>query len=190
MGAGLGGGSSDAATTLHALNVLWDTRFSVDELAEMGLTLGADVPVFIHGFAAFAEGIGEKLSPLSLAENWYLVVVPPVHVATKEIFLNPELTRDSTRITIRAFVAGDSRNDCLPVVRKRYPQVAQAIDWLGEFADARLTGTGACVFAAFDSEEAAQRVAARLPAGLEGFVARGMNRSPLMDRLANEAPGG
>ena len=190
MGGGLGGGSSNAATVLVALNRLWGCGLDSGRLARLGLALGADVPIFVHGHAAWAEGVGECLEAIDLPEPWYVVLTPHCHVSTAAVFQDPELTRDSTRITIRAFVAGDIRNDCLPVVRKNHPEVAQAIDWLGEFAEARLTGTGACVFAAFDSEQAAQQLLASLPVGLEGFVARGMNRSPLMDRLAKEAPGG
>jgi len=187
MGAGLGGGSSDAATVLVALNRLWGCGLSGDDLAELGLSLGADVPVFVHGQAAWAEGVGECIEAIELPEPWFVVLVPASHVSTATVFQDPDLTRDSPRITIRAFVAGDTRNDCLPVVRKRYPEVAQAIDWLSDFADARLTGTGACVFAGFDTQVAAKRVLAQLPTGKRGFIARGMNRSPLLDRLAEES---
>jgi len=190
MGGGLGGGSSNAATVLVALNRLWDCGLETERLGRLGLSLGADVPIFVHGHAAWAEGVGERFEPIDLPEPWYLVLTPRCHVSTAAVFQDPELTRDSTRITIRAFAAGDTRNDCLPVVRNRYPEVAQAIDWLSEFSDARLTGTGACVFAGFESEQRAQQVAGRLPAGFEGFVARGRNRSPLLKRLAEAAPGG
>jgi len=187
MGAGLGGGSSDAATVLVALNCLWDCGLDKHELAELGLSLGADVPIFVHGRAAWAEGVGECLEPIELPEPWFLVLVPGCHVSTAAVFQDPDLTRDSPRITIRAFAAGDTLNDCLPVVRKRYPVVAQAIDWLAKFADARLTGTGACVFAGFDTQAAAERTLAQLSTGTQGFVARGMNRSPLLGRLAEES---
>jgi len=187
MGGGLGGGSSDAATVLVALNHLWRCGLEADELAQLGLGLGADVPIFVHGHAAWAEGVGERVQPIELPEPWYLVLVPPCHVSTAAIFTDPELTRDSSRITIRAFVAGDDRNDCLPVVRKRYPKVAQAIDWLGNFSEAHLTGTGACVFAAFDSQAAARQLLEQLPQGMRGFVSRGSNRSPLLDRLSDES---
>lgn len=187
MGGGLGGGSSDAATVLVALNRLWHCGLDQEQLARLGLALGADVPVFVHGHAAWAEGVGECFEPIDLAEPWFLVLIPPCHVSTAAVFQDPQLTRDSSRITIRAFVAGDIRNDCLPVVRKRHPEVAQALDWLGEFAEARLTGTGACVFAGFETQEAAQQVLGHLPEGMRGFVAHGMNRSPLLERLAEQS---
>lgn len=190
IGGGLGGGSSDAACALVALNRLWGCGLSSNELASLGLGLGADVPVFVHGKAAWAEGVGERFAPIVLPEDWFLVVVPPCHVSTAEIFAAPDLTRDSARITIRAFTAGETGNDCLPVVRDRYPAVAQALEWLGQFAEARLTGTGACVFAAFESEARARQVLAMLPRGFEGFVARGTNQSPLLARRAEEGGSG
>jgi 4-diphosphocytidyl-2-C-methyl-D-erythritol kinase len=188
---GLGGGSSDAATTLVALNALWNLQMSVDALAQLGLELGADVPVFVRGRAAWAEGVGERLQPLKLVEPVYLVVRPPCTVSTREIFQAPELTRNSPAITIPAFLeagfltgfAETRRNDCEPVVRARYPQVAAALDWLGRYAPARLTGTGSCVFAAMANESRARELAAELPAGWQGFVVHGRNRSPLLDRL-------
>ena len=183
LGAGLGGGSSDAATTLLALNQLWRGGLSTQRLAEIGLRLGADVPVFVHGFAAWAEGIGERLERLELPEVWYLVLFPFCHVSTADIFSDPELTRDSARITIADFFAGSRENDCLPVVCKRHPEVADAIEWLEKYADARLTGTGAAVFAAFESEGEAQGVLARLPEHMQGVVGRGLNRSPVLDML-------
>lgn len=186
MGGGLGGGSSDAATTLLALNELWGCGLDKGALAALGLTLGADVPVFIEGRAAWAEGVGERLQPVELERPWYLVVVPAAHVSTAEIFQAPELTRNSSPITIRAFMAGDRRNDCLPVVRGHYPEVAQAIDWLGKYAKANLTGTGACVFGAFASREEAEAVRAEMPGAWKGLVARGLNRSPLLERLGEE----
>lgn len=194
LGGGLGGGSSDAATTLVALNHLWDLKLSIDELAALGLRLGADVPVFVRGLAAWGEGVGERLTPLSLSEPWYLVLVPPCHVSTAEVFRDPELTRDSPPITISGFHTGSIRddwvrddgvrNDCEAVVRGHYPEVDSAMRWLGRYAQARLTGTGACVFAAFDDEAEAQRVCAQAPAGWQVLVARGLNRSPLLARLA------
>jgi 4-diphosphocytidyl-2-C-methyl-D-erythritol kinase len=183
IGAGLGGGSSDAATTLLALNHLWGLGLSIEKLSKLGLQLGADIPVFIHGTAAWAEGVGEQLEPVSLPELWYLVLFPPCHVSTAEIFAHPELTRDSARITIADFFAGSRENDCLPVVSERHSEVAEAIRWLGDFADARLTGTGAAVFAAFDSEEEAKEVLAKLPGHMKGTVGRGQNSSPLLDML-------
>lgn len=182
MGGGLGGGSSDAATTLVALNQIWETGLDNTTLAELGLTLGADVPIFIHGRAAWAEGIGETLTDLDLPQPWYLVLAPDCHVSTAEIFSTPDLTRNSPRIKIRDFLEGDRRNDCLSVVRRRYNKVAAALDWLDQFAPAQMTGTGACVFAAFSDASTAEAVLNRLPADFVGFVARGINRSPLLTR--------
>lgn len=183
LGGGLGGGSSDAATVLYALNRLWSVEWTEDQLAALGLRLGADVPVFVRGRAAWAEGIGEQLTPVELPEPWFVVLVPPVTVSTAEIFSAPELTRDTPPIRIPAFLSGAGGNDCEPVVRARYPVVGQFLDWLSQFGRARLTGTGACVFAAFAERAAAQRVLAQLPAGWHGFVARGCNRSPLQQTL-------
>lgn len=184
MGGGLGGGSSDAATVLVALNRLWGCGMACDDLARLGLALGADVPVFVHGMAAWAEGVGERVEPIQLDEPWYLVIAPACHVSTASVFAAPELTRNSSPITIRAFIAGDRRNDCLEVVRDRYPEVLQALDWLTEFGEAQLTGTGACVFAEFTDEASARAVYAQLPEGWRGWVVRGMNRSPLLNRAA------
>ena len=186
MQGGVGGGSSDAATVLVALNELWGMRLSASELAALGLTLGADVPVFVHGQAAWAEGVGERLTPVELPETVYLLVRPDATVATAEIFKAPELTRDSPTITIRDFLLGGGRNDCEPVVRRRFPAVAEALDWLGRFAPARLTGTGSCVFAAMPDEAAAREALARLPGRWTGYVVRGLNRSPLLDRCRRE----
>ena len=183
-GGGLGGGSSDAATTLWVLNRLWGLGLDVGELARLGLRLGADVPVFIHGKAAWADGVGEILTPISLPEPWFVVVVPPVSVSTADIFSAAELTRDTPQMTIRAFLAGGGQNDCEAVVRGRYPQVAAALDWLNTHAPARMSGTGACVFAAFESEAEAQSVAGQVPRDWSAFVARGMNRSPLQAATA------
>jgi 4-diphosphocytidyl-2-C-methyl-D-erythritol kinase len=184
MGAGLGGGSSDAATTLVALNVLWEMQFSIDELAEMGLSLGADVPVFVRGFAAFAEGVGEKLSPISLEENWYLVLIPPVHVSTKEIFCNPQLTRDCSAIKLCDLSRHEWRNVCTPVVVKSYPLVSQAIDIINNYSKASMSGTGASVFASFDTKVRAEEVMQQIrenpvTRSWISFVAKGLNRSPL-----------
>ena len=184
MGGGLGGGSSDAATTLVALNHYWGSGLNLDQLAGLGLQLGADVPVFVHGHAAWAEGVGEHLTPVELPEPWYLVIHPQVHVATSTVFSAPELTRDCPPITIRDFLAGAGGNVCEPVVRQHYPDVAQALDWLGNFSKARMTGTGACVFAAFDSQDQAREVRAQLPDKWRGFVAKGLNISPLHQRLS------
>lgn len=185
MGGGLGGGSSDAATVLVALNHLWRIGLTSEQLAAHGLSLGADVPVFIHGLATWAEGVGEKFTPVTLSEPWFVVLIPPVSVSTAEIFAAPELTRDSPPITIRAFLAGEGGNVCETVVRNRYPAVAEALDWLGQHGAARMTGTGACVFAPFESEAQAHQVFAARPEGWNGFVARGCNHSPLLKRLAD-----
>jgi 4-diphosphocytidyl-2-C-methyl-D-erythritol kinase len=182
LGGGLGGGSSDAATTLVALNRLWNAGLEPGELAALGLELGADVPVFVRGQAAWAEGVGERLSPLDLAEPWYLVLVPPCEVATGAVFGAADLTRNSPRITIGDFLAGDAVNDCLPVVRRHYPPVAAALDWLGRHAQARLTGTGSCVFARFEREDEARELLREVPGPNRAFVARGRNRSPLLRR--------
>ncbi len=179
LGAGLGGGSSDAATVLLALNELWGCGLSLEALAELGLPLGADVPVFIQGFSAWAEGIGERLTPVTLPEAWYVIVHPGVHVSTADVFQSPELTRNSPLITIRAFFEAGARNDCEPVVRARYPEVAEALDWLRRLAPAQLTGTGACVFAACASAGEAERLAARVPDRWQSFVTRGLNTSPV-----------
>jgi 4-diphosphocytidyl-2-C-methyl-D-erythritol kinase len=173
-GGGLGGGSSDAATVLRALNERWSLGYSREHLAALGLQLGADVPVFVLGHSAWGEGRGEQLVPVSLPERWYLIVHPGVAVSTAEIFQAAELTRNSPPITMRDFLAGASRNDCEPVVRGRYGQVAAALDWLSAYAPARLTGTGSCVFAAFDSEAAANAVAAQVPAQFQAWVAKGL----------------
>ncbi len=184
MGGGLGGGSSDAATVLVVLNRLWGIDMPVAQLAQLGLQLGADVPVFVHGHAAWAEGVGEILQPVDLPEPWYLVVIPPVEVATAKIFSDPQLTRDCQPIKIRAFLAGESTNVCQPVASRHYPEIAQALTWLGQFAEAKMTGTGSCIFAAFDTEAQAQEVYQQLPAEWQGFVAKGSNRSVLYKRLA------
>jgi 4-diphosphocytidyl-2-C-methyl-D-erythritol kinase len=187
IGGGLGGGSSNAATTLVALNTLWGTGLENDRLAELGLRLGADVPVFVHGMSSWAEGIGEKLAPVKLGSPWYVVLSPGVEVSTARVFGEAELTRDTPAITMSAFRAGRTRNDCEPVVRRLYPEVAHALDWLAQFGESRLTGTGACVFAAFDSEQEARSVGARVPARWQAFVARGIDVSPLQRKLAGQA---
>jgi 4-diphosphocytidyl-2-C-methyl-D-erythritol kinase len=184
LGGGLGGGSSDAATVLVALNTLWGCGLSLSELAALGLPLGADVPVFVHGSSAWAEGVGERLTPVGLPEAWYAIIHPGVAVSTREIFQSPELTRNSPLLTIRAFFESGGRNDCEPVVRAKFPAVAEALEWLGRCAPARLTGTGACVFASCASAIDAERLAARVPDRWRSFVARGLNRSPLHEQLA------
>ncbi len=187
MGGGLGGGSSDAATTLVALDRLWGLGLGVDRLAGLGLTLGADVPVFVRGFAAWAEGVGERLVPVSPPEPWYLVLVPNTHVDTGAVFRHPALTRNCPPITIADFLAGQGGNVCEPVVRQLHPPVEAALDWLSARAEARMTGTGACVFAPFSTREAAGEVFEQRPPGWAGFIAQGCNRSPLMQRLAVES---
>ncbi len=189
MGGGIGGGSSDAATTLLGLNHLWQARQSEDCLAQIGLTLGADVPVFVKGHAAFAEGIGERLQPVELNEPWYLVITPQVSVSTAEIFSDPELTRNTPAITVRSLLAGGGHNDCQPVVEKRYPQVRNALKLLDKFVPARMTGTGACVFGSFPNQSEADKVCRQLPADMPGFVAQGRNISMLhrtLEKLAQE----
>ncbi|WON78444.1 4-(cytidine 5'-diphospho)-2-C-methyl-D-erythritol kinase [Serratia sp. UGAL515B_01] len=179
MGGGLGGGSSNAATVLIALNELWQCGLSDDKLAEMGLTLGADVPVFIRGHAAFAEGIGEKLQPANPAEKWYLVAHPGISIPTPMIFADKELKRDTPIRPLSALLQATYANDCEPIARKRFREVEQLLSWLLQYAPSRLTGTGACVFAEFDSEPAALEVLNQAPSWLRGFVARGVNVSPL-----------
>lgn len=179
VAAGLGGGSSDAATTLVALNHIWGIGYDRSRLAQIGLELGADVPVFVQGRSAWAEGIGEVLTPIELPGRWYLIIVPDCAVATRDVFDAPELTRNTPPTTIRGFLATGGRNDCEPVVRAQYPQVAAALDWLGRFAPARLTGTGAAVFAAFANRDEAETLAAACPTETRAFVARGLNESPL-----------
>jgi 4-diphosphocytidyl-2-C-methyl-D-erythritol kinase len=188
MGGGLGGGSSDAATCLVALNRLWQLRWPIDDLAALGLKLGADVPVFVRGRAAWAEGIGERLTPLyppfAPSETNYLILKPNIGVSTAEVFQDIELTRNSAPITIHGFLASGGRNDCLSVVRRRYPEVARALDWLSGFGPARLTGTGACVFLACETWARGLEILRELPPGWNGFLVRGLNDSPLLARLA------
>lgn len=179
MGAGLGGGSSDAATTLIALNQLWNLNYDLHSLAKLGLQLGADVPVFVHGRAAWAEGVGEQLTAVEPEQKWFVVLTPNCHVSTAEIFSHKELTRHSSAITIAAALEGDGRNDCQAVVLKHYPQVKKALSWLNQFAAAKMTGTGSSVFADFDSRQQAQQVLEQLPTDLKGFIAKGQNLSPL-----------
>ena len=185
-GAGLGGGSSDAATTLVALNYLWGLALSVDQLADIGLKLGADVPVFVRGKAAWAEGIGEQLTAIEPEESWYLILQPDCSVSTMEVFQSSDLTRNTPAIKIRDFLRDGGHNDCESVVRNLYPQVSEALDWLSQFAVARMTGTGSCVFAGFDKQQQAESVYEKLPQGWEGFVAKGLNNSPLLTRLEQE----
>jgi len=183
MGGGLGGGSSNAATTLVALNHLWQCQLSEDELAALGLTLGADVPVFVRGHAAFAEGIGEVLTPVEVAEKWYLVAHPGVSIPTPVIFRDPELPRNTPVRSIDTLLNCEFANDCEVIARKRFREVDDVLSWLLEYAPSRLTGTGACVFAEFDTELAARQVLKQAPEWLQGFVAKGVNLSPLKHAL-------
>jgi len=183
---GLGGGSSDAATTLVALNEIWGLGLGPGRLAEIGLELGADIPLFIHGHSAWGEGIGERLTPLELPQQHFAVVFPGVGVRTADVFQASELTRKTPKTTIRGFLKAGGHNDCEPVVAGRSPEVRNALAWLSKRGRARLTGTGSCVFAAFDDRDAAEAALAGLPGGWRGFVARGLDRSPLQERLAAE----
>ncbi|MGL5455147.1 MAG: 4-(cytidine 5'-diphospho)-2-C-methyl-D-erythritol kinase [Enterobacterales bacterium] len=179
MGGGLGGGSSNAATVLVALNNIWQCGLSLDELAALGLTLGADVPVFVCGHAAFAEGVGERLTPVELAEKWYLVVHPGVSISTPMIFNDPDLPRNTPKRSIETLLKCEFSNDCEVIARKRFREVDAALSWLLEYAPSRLTGTGACVFAEFDTESRARQVLEQAPEWFNGFVAKGVNLSPL-----------
>lgn len=199
LGGGLGGGSSDAATTLAGLNRLWDLRADADRLAALALELGADVPVFVRGRSAWAEGVGERLVPLTLAEPWYVLIVLPFPMSTADVFSTPALTRNTPRlrmdrvvgnrdgtpelpVPIENFLAA-ARNDFEPVVRDRHPPVGEALRWLSQHAPARMTGTGATVFAPFDTRERAVEVAGAVPAPWTGLVTKGLNRSPLHEQL-------
>ncbi|PWC12729.1 4-(cytidine 5'-diphospho)-2-C-methyl-D-erythritol kinase [Brenneria roseae subsp. americana] len=186
MGGGLGGGSSNAATALVALNHLWECGLDTDTLATLGLQLGADVPVFVRGHAAFAEGVGEKLTSASPPEKWYLVAHPGISIATPLIFGDPQLKRDSPVRSLETLLKQTFVNDCEAIVRKRFREVEQLLSWLLEYAPARLTGTGACVFAEFDTESEARQVLDQAPEWLNGFVARGVNVSPLQRTLSGQ----
>jgi 4-diphosphocytidyl-2-C-methyl-D-erythritol kinase len=186
LGGGLGGGSSDAATTLRVLNRLWGIDWPPGKLAALGASLGADVPVFVLGRSAVGEGIGERLTPQAGMESVFLVLHPGVAVPTREIFQAAELTRNSPVLTIPALLAAGGRNDCEPVVRARFPEVAAALDWLSQHGAARLTGTGACIFARFDSEAEAARVAALVPPRWRAFVVRGVPSSPLLRQFGDD----
>lgn len=181
MGGGLGGGSSDAATTLLALNRLWRLDLPRPQLAALGLTLGADVPVFVMGRAAWAEGVGERLTPIDLDQPWYLIVDAGVAVSTASVFKHPKLTRNSAPVTISAYRSGFSGNDCLAVVRALYPVIDAAYCWLSEFGEAHLSGTGGCLFARFEGYESAARTLSLLPAPWRGWVVQGLNHHPLLD---------
>ncbi len=195
IGGGIGGGSSDAATVLHGLNILWECDLTHQQLAELGLQLGADVPVFIHGNSAWAEGIGELLTPIDLPESWFLVIRPDISVSTAEIFADQGLTRDCDALTITRFLNGavfkkkaeKLTNVFESVVKEKYPKIANALKWLSSFSEARLTGTGSCIFAKFDSEDKANQVLEALAESSnnwQGFVAKGVNQSPLHKAIA------
>jgi 4-diphosphocytidyl-2-C-methyl-D-erythritol kinase len=184
MGAGLGGGSSDAATTLLGLNRLWNLNISAEELMRLGRQLGADVPVFVFAQSAWGEGIGEVLTPLVLKSSFYLIVSPNCHVDTARIFSHPELTRDSSTITIARFLEHGARNDCEIVVRELYPEVDEVLLWLNKWGPAKMTGTGSCVFLQFDSRLEAQSVAKQVPEQWTTFVAQGLDKSPVVSELA------
>ncbi|MGQ0286727.1 4-(cytidine 5'-diphospho)-2-C-methyl-D-erythritol kinase [Pasteurellaceae bacterium 22721_9_1] len=179
MGGGVGGGSSNAATTLLALNYLWKTNLSLPQLASLGIQLGADVPIFIDGRAAVAEGVGEKILPCYPDEKWYVVLKPDVSISTAKVFQDPNLTRDTPKKEMATLLAEPYVNDCEKVVRNHYSEVEELLCWLLKYAPARLTGTGACVFAEFSSEQQAQAVFAQKPTHFTGFVAQGCNISPL-----------
>jgi 4-diphosphocytidyl-2-C-methyl-D-erythritol kinase len=191
MGGGLGGGSSNAATTLVALNHLWQANLNTKELCDIGVKLGADVPVFVNGYSAWAEGIGEQLQAIELAQQWFLVIKPNCHVHTADIFSREELTRDTLAIKVATFFEQGGKNDCEIVVCQAYPEVERAITWLNNFSDAKLTGTGACVFAAFSNEDQANAVlnkalALKKDEGWTCFVAKGINQSPIISFLNNK----
>lgn len=188
MGGGLGGGSSDAATVLLALNRLWGLNLSRQQLIDLGLQLGADVPVFVFGESAWAEGIGEKLQPIKLEPAFYAVLTPNIHVSTPAIFSKKELTRDTRLAKIAAFSKGFGHNDLEPVVCSMHPEVAAALDWLKQFGDARMSGSGASVFVELPSMEAANKVVAEKPSGMRGFAAQGLDIHPLREN-ANEQLG-
>jgi len=193
MGGGLGGGSSNAATILLALNKLWAINLPINKLAELGLALGADVPIFIHGYAAFAQGIGEVLTPINPAEHWYLVAKPDCSISTQEVFGSAELVRNTPKLLINNTSSEATNqidiqtchNDCETIVIKNYPKVAKLLAWLVEYAPSRMTGTGACIFSRFNSENEARSVQSKLPEGIESFVAKGINQSPLINVINN-----
>lgn len=179
MGGGLGGGSSDAATVLHGLNKLWNCQLGDADLATLGLQLGADVPIFIYGHSAWAEGVGEDINPVDIPEPWYLIIRPDVHISTAKIFSDQRLTRDCKPIKMQHFLEAQTQNVFEPLVRKSYPEVDNALNWLSQFAEAKLTGSGSCIFAAFSDKETAHNTLKKLPNQWYGFIAKGKNISPL-----------
>jgi len=198
MGGGVGGGSSNAATTLIALNHIWQLDFSEDQLAKLGAKLGADVPVFVRGHSAWAEGIGDELSPIELPENWYLILTPKCHISTIEIFSHERLTRDTPKQRIAPALEGQAQtnsniycdgnyhNDCEALVSELNPEIREALNWLNQYGEGRLTGTGACCFSRFDTEAEAKQVLNEAQSKFKGFIAKGVNLSPAIQRL-NEA---
>lgn len=186
MGGGLGGGSSDAATTLLGLNALWSLGLPTKALQEIGAQIGADVPVFVLGHTAWAEGIGDQLTPVEMPDDWYLILTPDIQVSTAEVFTHQSLTRNTHPIKIRAFLEQGGQNDCQTVVETLYPEVKRARQWLAQFTETRLTGTGASLFARFASEADAELVLKRIPAPWKGFVAKGVNQSPLLYSLPSK----
>jgi 4-diphosphocytidyl-2-C-methyl-D-erythritol kinase len=186
MGGGLGGGSSDAATTLVALNQLWQLHLTEDQLAEIGVKLGADVPVFVRGHAAFAEGIGEKLTPIEVDENYYLIAIPDTQVNTAKLFSDPELIRDTPKRPLNQLLRDEWKNDFEPTVKKRHPEVAKALEWLLKYAPSRLTGSGCCVFSEFKTKSAALAVLANAPKNMQIYLAKGLNKSPLLSDLERQ----
>jgi len=178
-GGGLGGGSSNAATVLLALNHLWQLHLTLDELAELGVQLGADVPIFVHGHTAWAEGIGDKLEAVTLADSHFLIIFPNCKVSTAEVFSQRQLTRNTSPITMAAFFEGTVGNDCEDVVRHLYPEVDKALIWLNKFGHAQLTGTGSCVFSGYETRAEAEAALAQLPAIWQGFAVEGVNQSPV-----------
>ncbi len=189
MGGGLGGGSSNAATVLVALNLLWQCDLSLSELSSLGLSLGADVPIFIHGFSAFAQGVGDHLTAIKPQESWYLITKPECSISTKEVFTAVDLPRNTKPLLLSAlntsdFVTKSFHNDCQTLVIKQYPEVAKLLAWLVEYAPSRMTGTGACVFTQFSSYQEAHSLQAKLPKGISSFVAQGLNKSPLCSVIA------
>ena len=189
MGGGLGGGSSNAATILLALNVLWQVNLPLAELSQLGLSLGADVPIFIHGFSAFAEGVGEKLTPVSPEECWFLVSKPNVSISTASVFTDPDLTRNTPKLNLNDDIdkldIDLCQNDCQTLVIKKYPEVAKLQAWLVEYAPSRMTGTGACIFSRFETKKEACHIQSLLPDGIMSFVAKGVNTSPLRNVINN-----
>ncbi|EFP95797.1 4-(cytidine 5'-diphospho)-2-C-methyl-D-erythritol kinase [Vibrio caribbeanicus] len=184
MGGGIGGGSSNAATTLIALNYLWETNVSLDVLAQLGLKLGADVPVFIKGMAAFAEGVGEKIIAAYPEEKWYLVVKPNISISTADIFSHPSLTRNTPKQSLSTLLSQPYENDCEKIVRLLYPEVDKQLSWLLQYAPSRLTGTGSCIFSEFSTKKEAEEILKTLPDSVSAFVAKGKNTSPLHEILA------